>query len=415
MHTAHAGVERRGAGMRERSGLEVDRRWLLGAGVAFVVSVLVSLRADWWRGFIDLLVYRHGAQAWLDGNDLYGELPQVLGIHLPFTYPPPAALFFTPLALLPLPAATVLMITLSVLGLGGTLWLVLARIRPELERPLVPALIVGAVAAAQLLEPVRQTIGFGQINVLLMAAVTADCLVRKPFWPRGMLIGIAISVKLVPAAFLLYFLLRRDWKSVKTIVLAALGAVGVGFVLFPRDSVQYWFHTIVDTGRIGSPHFAGNQSIKGLLFRLGLDAPVATALWLTVSAIVVALAVVWMRGLLDTGATVTALLVNAFALLLISPVSWSHHWVWTAPALLVAANAIQRGNRNPWFLGSVAACAALLLIGPQWHLPWRGELEWTWWQQLVGGSYVLAALAVLVVGAAQSAAVGVRKAASAAA
>ncbi|WP_194817137.1 glycosyltransferase 87 family protein [Nocardia sp. XZ_19_385] len=389
--------------------------WLLLAVVAFAASVLVSLRAQWWRGYIDLLVYRNGAQAWLDGNDLYGELPQVLGIHLPFTYPPLAALFFTPLALLPLTAAAVVMIALSVLSLGVTLWLVLVRIRPELPRAAVLALVIGAVAVAQLLEPVRQTLGFGQINLLLMAAVTADCLVRKPFWPRGMLIGIAISIKLVPAAFLLYFLLRRDWQALRNIGISAVAAVGAGFLLFPKDSVQYWFHTVTDTGRIGSPHFAGNQSLKGMLFRLGLDTPVATALWLTLSAVALALAVVWMRRLLDEGATVTALLVNAFALLLVSPVSWSHHWVWTAPALLVAASAIERGNRNPWFLGAVAAFAALLLIGPQWHLPWQRELDWTWWQQLVGSSYVLAALAVLIFAAVQSSAVGVRKAASAAA
>ncbi|MEV6274191.1 glycosyltransferase 87 family protein [Nocardia sp. NPDC051832] len=401
--------------MSDRAVPSSGLRWLIVAAVAFVVSVLVSLRMQWWRGYIDLLVYRNGAQAWLDGNDLYGELPQVLGIHLPFTYPPLAALFFTPLALLPLPAAEVAMIVLSVLSLGITLWLVLARLRPELARPAALALVLGAVALAQLLEPVRQTFGFGQINLLLMAAVTADCLVRKPVWPRGMLIGIAISVKLVPAAFLLYFLLRRDWQSVRNIGIAAVAAVGAGFLLFPKDSVQYWFHTVADTGRIGTPHFAGNQSLKGLLFRLGLDAPVATALWLTLAGCTLALAVVWMRRLLDEGATVTALLVNAFALLLISPVSWSHHWVWTAPALVVAANAFERGNRNPWFLGTVAAFVALLLIGPQWHLPWQRELEWTWWQQLVGSSYVLAALAVLIFAAVQSSAVGVRKAASAAA
>ncbi|MEV0250355.1 glycosyltransferase 87 family protein [Nocardia sp. NPDC050712] len=387
---------------------------LVLAVVAFATSVLIALRAQWWRGYIDLLVYRNGAQAWLDGKALYGELPPVLGISLPFTYPPPAALLFTPLALLPLPLAEVAMLALSALSLGITLWLVLTRLRPELARPSVLALVLGAVALAQFLEPVRQTFGFGQINLILMAAVTADCLARKPFWPRGLLIGLAISVKLVPAAFLLYFLLRRDWKALQTIAVSALAAIGVGFLLFPRDSARYWFHLILDTGRIGSPEFAGNQSIKGMLFRLGFQAQPATALWLTLSAVTVALAVVCMRRLLDAGSPVTALLVNAFALLLISPVSWSHHWVWTAPALLAAANAIERGNRNPWFLGGVAACAALLLAGPQWHLPLHRELDWSWWQQIVGSSYVLIAFAVLAGVAAQSA-VGVRKAASAAA
>ncbi|MEV0763902.1 glycosyltransferase 87 family protein [Nocardia sp. NPDC050435] len=388
---------------------------LVLAGGVFAASVLISLRAQWWRGYIDLLVYRNGAQALLDGKALYGELPPVLGINLPFTYPPPAALLFTPLALLPLPLAEAAMLALSVLSLGLTLWLVLARLRPELERPAVLAAVLGAVALAQLLEPVRQTLGFGQINLILMAAVAADCLARKPFWPRGLLIGVAISVKLVPAAFLLWFLLRRDWKSLRTVAVAAAVSIGLGFALFPRDSARYWFHTILDTGRIGSPQFAGNQSLKGLLFRLGFDGPAATALWLTLAAVTLAFAVVWMRRLLDADQPVAALLVNAFALLLVSPVSWSHHWVWTAPALLLAAHAIEHGNRNPWFLGTVAAFAALLFCGPQWHLPRHHELDWSWWQQVAGSSYVLAAFAVLAFAAAQSSAIGVRKAASAAA
>ncbi|MFC9892712.1 glycosyltransferase family 87 protein [Nocardia sp. NPDC127579] len=388
---------------------------VLAAVTALAASALISVRAQWWRGYIDLLVYRNGARAWLDGKSIYGELPPVLGIELPFTYPPPAALLFAPLALLPLPLAEAAMLTVSVLSLAVTLWLVLARLRPALDRPVALALVIVAVALAQLLEPVRQTLGFGQINLVLMAAVAADCLAREPRWPRGLLIGLAISVKLVPAAFLLYFLLRRDRKSLRTIAVSALAAAGTGLLLMPGDSLRYWLHIILDTGRIGAPEFAGNQSIKGLLFRLGFAGPIATGLWLTLAALTLGLAVLWMRKLLDAGSPVSALLVNAFALLLVSPVSWSHHWVWTAPALLAAALAVERGHRNPWFLGSVLAGTALLVVGPQWHLPWHRELDWNWWQQLVGSSYVLVTFAVLCLAAAQPAGAGVRKAASAAA
>ncbi|WP_238847058.1 glycosyltransferase 87 family protein [Nocardia arthritidis] len=394
-------------------------RWLIAAIALFAVSAVVSLLAHWWSGYIDLQVYRNGARVWLNDGELYGPMPPVAGIGLPFTYPPLAALFFAPLSLMPLALAEVLVLATSLFSLGITLWLVLARIRPGLSRMTMLTLVIAIIAVTQVLEPLRQTFGFGQINLVLMAAITLDCLVRKPFWPRGMLIGIAVSVKLIPAGYLLYFLLRRDWKAAVTLVISAAVAVGIGFALFPSDSVEYWFHTLADTGRIGPPFFAGNQSIKGLAFRLGVSNSLATVIWVALSAMAVALAAVWMHRLIGAGATVAALLVNAAAVLLVSPVSWSHHWVWVAPALVVAADAIAKGKRNRGFVAAVAGFGLLFLIGPQWLLPHSNdrELGWAWWQQVIGSSYVIATLAVFVFAATtyRPVTAGVRKAASAAA
>ncbi len=398
-------------------------RLLLAALALFAVSALVSLLAHWWHGFIDLQVYRNGARVWLDGGELYGPMPPVYGIGLPFTYPPLAALFFAPLALMPLVLAEVVVLATSLGCLGLTLWLVLARLRPGLDPRTMTTLVIAAVALALYLEPVRQTFGFGQINLVLMAAVALDCLVRKPFWPRGMLIGITVSIKLIPAGFLLYFLLRRDWKAAGTMVVSAIGAVGLGFLLFPSDSAEYWLRTLADTGRIGPPYFAGNQSLKGLAFRLGVPDSAATLIWLGLAVIAVALAALWMHRLIEAGQSVAALLVNAAAILLVSPVSWSHHWIWVAPALLVAVDAIlrRRAGRRPVRLltATVAALTVLYLIGPQWLLPHSNdrELDWAWWQQIVGSGYVLVTFAVLVVAALtyRPYPSGVRNAASAAA
>ncbi|MEV0335883.1 glycosyltransferase 87 family protein [Nocardia sp. NPDC050717] len=374
-----------------------QRRRLFAAIGLFLFSAVVAVLAHWWHGYIDLQVYRNGARVWLDGGDLYGPMPPVMGLGLPFTYPPLAAAFFVPLALMPLPVAEVVVLATSLLSLAVALWVVLVRIRPELDRISVLTLVIAGLGLAQFLEPVRQTVNFGQINLILMAAITVDVLVRKPFWPRGMLIGIAVSIKLIPAAYLLYFLLRRDWKAAGTMVVSAAGAVGVGFLLFPNDSVQYWFHTVTDTGRIGTPYFAGNQSIKGTLFRLGLDESVATGLWLLLSALTITLAAVWMYRLIGAGRDVSALLVNAAAVLLVSPVSWSHHWVWVAPALVVAVDQATR-RRSRGFTTLVGVFTVLFIIGPQWVLPHSGgkELAWAWWQQIIGSTYVWATFAVIV-------------------
>ncbi|MFD4461904.1 glycosyltransferase 87 family protein [Nocardia sp. NPDC058480] len=374
-----------------------QRRWLTAAIGLFVVSAVVALLAHWWHGFIDLQVYRNGARVWLDGGDLYGPMPPVYGLGLPFTYPPLAAMFFVPLALMPLVVAEVVVLLTSLASLGIVLWLVLVRVRPELDRIAVLTVVIAGLGFAQYLEPVRQTFNFGQINLILMAVVAIDILVRKPFLPRGMLIGITVSIKLIPAGYLLYFLVRRDWKAAATMVASAAGAVGIGFLLFPNDSVEYWFHTVFDTGRIGTPYFAGNQSIKGTLFRLGMDESLATGLWIGLSALTIALASVWMYRLIGAGNDVGALLVNAAAVLLISPVSWSHHWVWVAPALVVFVSlAIRRRSRA--FTTLVVLFTLMFIVGPQWVLPHSNEKElaWAWWQQIIGSSYVWTTFAVIV-------------------
>ena len=406
-----------------------QRRLLLIAIALFVVSAIVSLVSHTWGGFIDLQVYRNGARTWLDGGDLYGPMPKVGGIGLPFTYPPLAALFFAPLALLPLISAECLVLFTSMASLAVTLWLVSTRIRPNMDRSTRLILLLGALAVLGLSEPVRQTYNFGQINLVLMVAVALDALVRKPFWPRGMLIGITVSVKLIPGGYLLYFLLRRDWRACATLIGSAIGAVAVGFALFPHDSTEYWFHTLADTGRIGPPQYAGNQSLKGFAFRLGVSDSAATVIWIVLSLIAVGLAAIWMKRLIDNGHNVPALLVNSAAVLLVSPVSWSHHWVWVAPALLVAGDLIARmptgttgrtSRRRRLWIALTAAITVMFMVGPQWLLPHNAdrELRWSWWEQIIGSSYVLVAFAALVVAVIvyrPAPAPGVRNAASAAA
>ena len=430
------------AGSSETGLTRRQLRLLTLAIALFVACAIVGAVAGIWRGYIDLQVYRAGARVWLDGGNLYGPMPKVMGLELPFTYPPLAALFFAPLVLMPLYCAEWMVLALSIASLGLTLWLVCKWLRPNMDRPTRLALVIGAAGMLALSEPIRQTYNFGQINLFLMTAVVLDVLVRKPFWPRGMLIGIAVSIKLIPGGFLLYFLMRRDWRAASTVALSALGAIGVGFALFPHDSAQYWFHTLSDTGRIGPPSYPGNQSLKGFAFRLGLSGTTSTIVWIVVSLITIALAAVLMRRLFaeadfarasgtDAGsdapaapaAEIAALTVNAAAVLLVSPVSWSHHWVWIALAAVVAADAIDRGVRSRTYLLGTAAIAVMFLVGPQWVLPHLNGREhgWSLWERAIGSSYVLVTFAVLVIATVAyrpiyrgAISTGVRKAASAA-
>src|SRR5581483_12201814 len=58
------------------------------------------------------------------------------------------------------------------------------------------------------LQPVRETLTFGQINLVLALLVLADLLVLAPRGSRltGVGIGLAAAIKLTPAVFILYLL-----------------------------------------------------------------------------------------------------------------------------------------------------------------------------------------------------------------
>ncbi|AUH68203.1 glycosyltransferase 87 family protein [Gordonia sp. PS3] len=374
---------------------------LLGLAVALLaLSTVIGIR---WQSYLDLHVYRMGARLWLDGQSLYGPTPLVDGHALPFTYPPLAAIVFSPLAMLPTFAADAVMFALTLTAVALTLWLVLARLAPKLDRIDRATLVIGATAIAEFVEPVRQTLSYGQINAVLMALIAFDVLCRNPKWPRGLLIGIAVSIKLTPAGFLLYFLLRRDWRGAATMVAGTVGAVAVAWLVMPADSAKYWFHTLGETERIGAAYYAGNQSIKGAVFRFGMSDSVSTAAWLVLSVVAVVLAAVWMSRLLAAGQQATALLVNAAAVLLVSPVSWSHHWTWVAPALLIAVYAIWTRRFGGMLVAATVLAAVIFAVGPHWLLPsgHDTELGWSWWQSIVGDAYVWFTFVVLAVGAAR--------------
>ncbi len=380
--------------MRGRLG---NRYVLLGAQLLVLVTVLVSYNGGRWRFpayRVDLDVYRLGSAALLHGQALYGTLPPTGdGQSLLFTYPPFAAIVLAPLALLPYWAAC-LALTLLTLGvLAVVLVTVLRALGARCDWPRVAALLL----AAEVLEPVLRTLYAGQIDLLLLVLVVLDVLVDTPRWPRGLLIGLAAAVKLTPAVFLLYFLLRRDGRAAVTAVVTFLAATAMGFLLAGADSVRYWTGALWDTGRVGEPTYAGDQSLLGLLARAGVPPAARTAWWLPLVAVVLVLTALGVRRALAAGEKTVALGLNAIGGLLVSPISWTHHWVWAVIVLLGWAELARRTRRRGFAL-LAGAGAVLFVAGPQWWWPRGGEVErqWTFLQQLTGNGYVLFGLAVLL-------------------
>ncbi|MDX3188722.1 glycosyltransferase 87 family protein [Streptomyces sp. MN03-5084-2B] len=382
-----------GAGVRAWLG---NKYVLLGAQLLVLAAVLVSYNGGRWRFpayRVDLDVYRLGSTALLHGQALYGTLPPTGdGQSLLFTYPPFAAIVLAPLALLPYWAAC-LALTLLTLGvLAAVLVTVLRALGARCDWRVATLLL-----AAEVLEPVLRTLYAGQLDLLLLALVVLDVLVDTPRWPRGLLIGFAAAVKLTPAVFVLYFLLRRDTRAAVTAVVTFLAATALGFLLAGADSVRYWTGALWDTGRVGEPTYAGNQSLLGLLAKAGVPAEERTAWWLPLVAVVLVLTAWGVRRALAAGEPTIALGLNAIGGLLVSPISWTHHWVWAVVVLLGWAELARRTRRRGLAV-LTGAGAVLFVAGPQWWWPRGGEVErhWTFLQQLTGNGYVLFGLGVLL-------------------
>jgi alpha-1,2-mannosyltransferase len=387
-------------GRLERTASPVARAALVALNLAAVGCYLLSVTGHgigFGRYRIDLDVYRIGSQVWLRHGELYGVLPLTSsGVRLPYSYPPIAAAALSPLSLMPMVVAGVLL-TLASVALTAVVLRLFLRYGAQVESWWVVGWLL---PAALLLEPVRNTLNYGQVNILLMALVAADCLLPHPRWPRGALVGLAAAVKLTPAAFVLFFLCRGDRRAAGTSALSFAACTAVGFALAWHDSVRYWTSIIVQTGRPGSVWFCANESIQAVLARAGLDphSRAGTVTWLLLCAVVLVLAWRGMRRAHAASDDAWALSLNALAALLISPISWSHHWVWVAPALLLLA---VRGLRDRRRAMLAAAIAGLIVFaaGPQWWFPHteNRELHWAAWEQVIGGSYVILAAVILLI------------------
>lgn len=357
---------------------------------------------------IDVDVYRMGGRAWLDGRPLYADGAMFHtrgGLDLPFTYPPLAAVAFAPFAWLSLEAASAAITLTTLVLLIAAITIVLTRLdvwprtavtgEPAWLRRVWLATAIVAPAVVYF-EPIRSNFDFGQINVVLMTLVIADCVPRRTPWPRGVLLGLAIALKLTPAVFLLYFLLRRDTRALLVSVATAAAATVAGCALAWRDSREYWTETVRNTERIGTATLNTNQNIAGALARLGLGEGVRFVLWTLACFAVLALTVWAARRLLGADEPVLALVCVAMFGLVVSPVSWSHHWVWMLPAVLVCAVVAYRHRHV--VLGVVTLVGVALTVWtPITLMPEHHETAASLWRQLVGGSYVWWALALIAV------------------
>ncbi|RKT52600.1 mannosyltransferase [Saccharothrix australiensis] len=362
--------------------------WLFGLSLAGHL-VMVALQTK--MTMVDLLVYRNGSPELFTGGLYQWRLKEFSDqFALPFTYPPFAALLFAPLSWVSWGVARWVWQLLCL----ACLWL-LVRKSLDLAGSADPRRALLWTALFVWVEPVRTTLNYGQINLVLAALLLATLVSARP-WLAGAGVGLAAGVKLTPAISGLYFLVTRNFKAAAWSIAAFAGTVGLGYAVSASQSHQFWFELLGDASRVGPVGSAINQSLRGALSRtVGHD--VETGPVFLLGAAVAVAATAWaLRSAVRAGDRLAMIVAVQFLGLLVSPISWSHHWVWAVPALLWLVQGVRHR------LATVTAWAWLLAIGSYLisFLLKAQESIWItsrpWYLSLLGWVYPAVGLLTLV-------------------
>ena len=352
---------------------------------------------------LDSFVYYEAVRQWLDGGDLYSwyaNPPQHLW---PFTYTPLAAWLIAPLTRISYQSATVLLVVATPLCAAVTAYATLRRLGTgsRTAHGLAPWLALIAVVA---LEPFPKTMEYAQVNAILMALVAVDLLAVPGHsrW-RGVLSGLAAAIKLTPAVAILVLLARREWRAAATMAGSAVGLTALAALAAPTESWEFFTSAMWDPGRAGFADYSGNQNLKGAIAR-GLPESAWNPTWAACSLLAVAAAWFLCRRLGrlqvtseadDEAGLVLTLQVGVVMVLglLVSPISWSHHWVWCLPALMSVGTATWRWRSTALCLAAIAG-VLVFVLSMQWWFPEQNHVEqnWPFWAKVVGSSYTWWAL-----------------------
>lgn len=354
--------------------------WSYLAYLALAFTIYQSAYPALTGGGLDFSVYRVGAMTLTDAEGLTKELYQVTDEHpLPFTYPPFAALLFLPFAFLPAWAGIGLVLILSYAVAWWVCQLIVDYARQRgyqlpfyayLGRSGTTALLTALTLTS---GPWERGLDLVQINALIMLLVMLDFLRPAPRVPRGILIGIAGGIKLTPLAFGLILLMRKDIKGVITLGASFAATVLLGFLLLPQEAQDFWFSALSDPSRVGGIDYADNISVLGWLMHLGIpEGGLLQALRYSLILLLMA-GVAYLLPLLHRqGMVLSEISLNAFLMMAMSPISWSHHNTWLP--LLLAVIIIDglgvffiRGSLSYWVTAGLTLLGGLgLYLSPLW-------------------------------------------------
>jgi len=389
-----------------------------GIGVWFVS---LAHQPGWWMVPVDMVVYLNAGQIVRQhppafnprfASPLY-QWPGPAHLHgLLFTYPPFAALLFAPMAFLRPRLIAEITTGLDVVALLAIMWITyrMLGVRRGLQRV---SLTLVTAAVVLFTEPIQRTIYLGQIDILLMLLILWDLCQPDRRWCQGIGVGLAAGIKLTPLIFIPYLLVTRRYRQAAVASFIFALTVAIGFWVLPSDSGKFWFSGLFLQGkRAGNEFWNGNQSLSGLISRLTASTAIQPAWWAAAAAALV-LGLICAAVLDRAGHRMLGLAAVALTALLISPISWDHHWVWIVLVLPILVGYALRLRRSARWICLALAVTVTAIFGA-WPTTLWGELKpykgwsrgfiweppaannmpyaWRGTELLVGNAYVLTGL-----------------------
>lgn len=373
-------------GVARRAGERVSvwpprARWALGVFLVLLAASLPVLRylvfwpLDQWQ--VDVEVYREAGVSILTGRPVYSamtEAPQLL----PFTYPPFAAILAIPLALVPFGVVGWLWTALQIAATTAIVWYAGWRLIHR-TGPLVPITLALLTAPMLWLHPVSDGIRFGQVNAFMVLACLMDLRHPRPGLlrriPPGVLVGLAMSIKLTPGVFVVHYLLNRRWREAFTAIGTAVGVTLGAWLLLPEASFTFWGGALQDPARLGPNAGTANQSIRGFLLRVGPDGLLGDAIWFLLVAVVGFIGFSLARRAYRLGDSISEVAAVGLMAVLLSPVAWIHHLHWMVVVVFAVLGANPLRDRR-------RIAAAALITGfflcrmPWWGITWLSHPDW---------------------------------------
>jgi alpha-1,2-mannosyltransferase len=369
------------AGVTAHNSASTDSRrgWVLPVGAAvFAVAVVAYLivvashSADTMLNGFDLQVYLEGGKLarWKPDTLYTWHAYKEPGIM--FTYTPFAAMVFAVLSFLPWRVLEDVAAVASTLALLTTVWIAFRELGMGGRRAERLGWTLLVAGAAFWIEPVQRALHLGQVELLLMVLIVWDMCQPDRRWFKGAGVGIAAAIKLVPLLFIAYLLITRRFRAAVVASAVFVATIVAGFVALPHASSQWWLHgDFWQAGRTGFVASGTNQSLRGMITRFAGSASAGEPVWL-VAAVVVGLAGLGAAYLLhQAGYRFEGLMTCALTALLISPISWDHHWIWAAPFLAVMVSCVLRASSGLARAGWCGAAVATVVLFAGWPRFWN--------------------------------------------
>lgn len=300
------------------------------------------------------------------------------GYHkLPFTYPPFAALVFAVASPFGFGVWQIALVVIDLILLPVIIYAALRISGHNGTRGAVLAFVLAAIALW--LEPLYMTMFFGQINLILLALIIADLALPDSSRWKGIGIGIAAGLKLTPLIFIPYLLASRRPRAAVVGLLGFAATAVIGFAALPAASRDYWAARLALPGNL---EWLQNQSIRGAVQRLMDGDPAAGRLWVALAIVAAAAGLATAAWASRRGLELLGIVLCGVTGLLVSPVSWSHHWVWVIPGLALAAGGARRGAAGGGApqdrIARAAGVAAIIALFAMWPAPARPGRASSW-------------------------------------